>query len=72
MILLAFSIPPEIPMDMMAKLAITAIRIQVLAPQLLAVELKVPTITFISCPIENIEPEIAMIVYLNTQPMTHV
>ena len=48
MTLLALSMPPAMPKDMIAKLTTMAMIIQTFAPQELAVELKVPTIVSIS------------------------
>ena len=48
MTLLAFSMPPAMPNDMMKKLTATATTTQTFAPHALAVALKLPTIASIS------------------------
>ena len=65
MTLLAFSMPPAMPNDMMAKLATIATIIHMFAPHALAVPPNVPFMTSISCPMENRSPVNDMKVYLN-------
>ena len=72
MTLLAFSMPPAMPNDMMAKLATMATMIHRFAPHALAVPSKVPDMTSISWPMENRSPVKDMKVYLNIQPITQV
>ena len=72
MTLLALSMPPDMPNDIMPKLMTIATIIHTFAPHALAVLPNVPAMMSMSWPMSKSPPEKDMNVYLNIQSITQV